>query len=100
MARHSGLSFWRDLRYRFEYLGLRFLIGIVRLLPLDIAATISGKIWRLVAPYNRRHKRALSNLATAFPEKTEEERERIARAACTSPPATGLAVTRTRWARR
>jgi Kdo2-lipid IVA lauroyltransferase/acyltransferase len=81
VARNSGLSFWRDLRYRFEYLGLRFLIGMVRLLPLDIAATISGKAWRLIAPFNRRHKRALSNLAIAFPEKSLEERERIARAA-------------------
>ncbi|MEZ0278526.1 lysophospholipid acyltransferase family protein [Methyloceanibacter sp.] len=81
MARNSGLSFLRDLRYRLEYLGLRFLIGMVRLLPLDIAATISGKAWRVIAPFNRRHKRALSNLAIAFPEKSLEERERIARAA-------------------
>jgi len=71
----------RDLRYRLEYLGLRFLIGMVRLLPLDVAATISGKAWRVIAPFNRRHKRALSNLAIAFPEKSLEERERIARAA-------------------
>ncbi|HSH62769.1 MAG TPA: lipid A biosynthesis acyltransferase [Methyloceanibacter sp.] len=81
MARNSGLSFLRDLRYRLEYLGLRFLIGMVRLLPLDVAATISGKAWRVIAPFNRRHKRALSNLAIAFPEKSLEERERIARAA-------------------
>ena len=81
VARNSGLSFLRDLRYRLEYLGLRFLIGMVRLLPLDVAATISGKAWRVIAPFNRRHKRALSNLAIAFPEKSLEERERIARAA-------------------
>jgi Kdo2-lipid IVA lauroyltransferase/acyltransferase len=81
VARNSGLSFSRDLRYRLEYLGLRFLIGMVRLLPLDVAATISGKAWRVIAPFNRRHKRALSNLAIAFPEKSLEERERIARAA-------------------
>jgi KDO2-lipid IV(A) lauroyltransferase len=81
VARNSGLSFMRDLRYRLEYLGLRFLIGMVRLLPLDVAATISGKAWRVIAPFNRRHKRALSNLAIAFPEKSLEERERIARAA-------------------
>ena len=81
VARNSGLSLMRDLRYRLEYLGLRFLIGMVRLLPLDVAATISGKAWRVIAPFNRRHKRALSNLAIAFPEKSLEERERIARAA-------------------
>ncbi len=33
-----------------------------------------------VAPRNRRHQRALANLAIAFPEKTEAERDRIARA--------------------
>jgi KDO2-lipid IV(A) lauroyltransferase len=37
-------------------------------------------MWRWIAPYNRRHKRALANLERAFPEKTPEERERIARA--------------------
>ena len=39
---------------------------------------LGGKIWRLVAPFNRRHKRALANLERAFPEKTPEEREQIA----------------------
>ncbi|MGV1015685.1 MAG: lipid A biosynthesis acyltransferase, partial [Methyloceanibacter sp.] len=81
MAPRSKISFARDLRYRFEYLGLRFLIGIVRLFPLDLACTISAKMWRWLAPYNRRHKRALANLARAFPEKTPQERECIARAA-------------------
>ena len=74
--------FLRDLRYRLEYLGLRFLIGLVRLVPIDLAASISAKAWRLLAPLNRRrHKRALANLARAFPDKTPEERERIALAA-------------------
>lgn len=69
-----------DLRYRFEYLLLRLLIGLVRLAPLDMSAAMSARMWRLIAPHNRRHKRALANLAIAFPEKTEAEREAIARA--------------------
>ena len=81
MAQRPSLSLLTDLRYRLEYLGLRILIGIVRLAPVDLAASVSGKIWRLVAPYNRRHKRALANLKRAFPDKSPEERERIARAA-------------------
>ncbi len=81
MAARSDLPLLRDLRYRLEYLGLRFLIGMVRLVPIDLAASISAKAWRLLAPLNRRrHKRALANLARAFPDKTQEERERIARA--------------------
>ena len=71
-------SFFLDLRYRIEYLGLRLLAGLVRLAPVDVAGNISAKAWRLLAPYDRRHQRALENLAIAFPEKSAEERERIA----------------------
>ena len=71
-------SFLLDLRYRAEYLGLRLLAGLVRIAPLDVAVNVSAKIWRLIAPYDRRHQRALENLAIAFPEKTLAEREAIA----------------------
>ena len=67
-----------DLRYRAEYLGLRLIAGLVRIAPVDIAGNISARIWRLVAPYDRRHKRALENLSVAFPDKSPEDRERIA----------------------
>ena len=69
-----------DLRYRLEYAGLRLLAGLIRVLPLDIATRYSAAIWMLVAPRLRRHRRALENLAIAFPEKTPEEREAIAKA--------------------
>ena len=96
----------------------------MRLSPIDLARHDLGQGWRLIAPLNRRHKRALANLERAFPDKTPEERERIALAAwenlgrvmvetmnidrilegartgCTSPTATGSAATRTRWGRR
>jgi Kdo2-lipid IVA lauroyltransferase/acyltransferase len=67
-----------DLRYRLEYYALRALIGLVRAAPLDVSVSVSGKAWRLIAPYNRRHKRALANLAIAYPEKTQAERQAIA----------------------
>ncbi|MDX2158865.1 MAG: lysophospholipid acyltransferase family protein [Hyphomicrobiaceae bacterium] len=69
-----------DLRYRLEYGLLLFLIAIVRLMPLDTAAHISGAAWGWIAPRLRRHQRALDNLAIAFPEKTAAERDAIARA--------------------
>jgi len=70
-----------DLRQRVEYAVLRLLAGVIRALPLEMAAGISGRLWRLIAPLNRRrHARALANLAIAFPDKTPRERERIARA--------------------
>lgn len=71
-------SLFLDLRYRAEYLGLRLIAGLVRMAPLDIAGNVSAKLWRLIAPYDRRHQRALQNLAIAFPEKSSKEREAIA----------------------
>jgi KDO2-lipid IV(A) lauroyltransferase len=67
-----------DLRHRLEYAGLRLLAGIVRAMPLDTAVAVSAWLWRVVAPWQRRHRRALENLAIAFPEKSAEEREAIA----------------------
>ena len=81
VAAPKKVTFLQDLRYQAEYVGLRFLIGLVRLFPLDIACAISAKAWRIIARRNRRHKRALANLERAFPEKTPEEREQIALAA-------------------
>jgi KDO2-lipid IV(A) lauroyltransferase len=69
-----------DLRQHVEYLALRLIAAAVRTVPLEVGATVSGKLWRLIAPYNRRHKRALENLAVAFPEKSLAERQAIARA--------------------
>ena len=68
------------IRYLIEYAFLRLVIGFVRLLPLDLAREWSAKIWLLLAPYGRRHRRALDNLAIAFPEKTQAERKAIAMA--------------------
>ena len=37
MADAPAVSPLRDLQYRLEYVGLRILIGLVRLLPIDVA---------------------------------------------------------------
>jgi hypothetical protein len=42
IADPSAIPPLRDLRYRIEYAVLRLLIGIVRLLPIDVAGTISA----------------------------------------------------------
>jgi KDO2-lipid IV(A) lauroyltransferase len=74
-------AFLLDLRHRVEYLVLRVIAAAVRAMPLDAGARMSGRLWRLLAPFNRRrHERALANLAIAFPDKTAAEREAIARA--------------------
>jgi KDO2-lipid IV(A) lauroyltransferase len=68
----------QDLRYRLEYLILRTVIALIRMLPLEAAVALSARAWRLIAPHQRRHRRALENLAIAYPEKGPEEREAIA----------------------
>jgi len=73
-------SLLRDIQYRFEYAILRLVAGIFRSMPLPVATGFSAYAWRKLAPMinPKRHKRALDNLAIAFPEKTNEEREAIA----------------------
>lgn len=68
----------KDLRYRIEYAALRLIVGLVRMMPLDAGVNMSAKAWRLIAPLDRRHQRALDNIAIAFPDKTPAEREAIA----------------------
>lgn len=73
------VSFARDLQFRLEYALLRAVVGIVRLFPLETAATLSARSWRVLAPRinPKRHARALANLKIAFPEKTDTERLEI-----------------------
>ena len=54
--------------------------GFFRALPLGIATGASAWCWRRLAPIinPKRHKRALDNLAVAFPENTDAERLAIA----------------------
>lgn len=56
-------------------------LGLLRfftLLPLDAASALGGTLLKLFGPCTRRHKVAMRNLALAFPEKTEMERQKIA----------------------
>jgi KDO2-lipid IV(A) lauroyltransferase len=68
------------ISHRLEYGLLRVLEGLARLLGPDRASALSGRLWRLIAPRTARHRRALENLARAFPDKDLGEREAIARA--------------------
>jgi Kdo2-lipid IVA lauroyltransferase/acyltransferase len=70
----------QDLQWRTEYAVLRSVAAFFRSLPLNLATNASAFCWRRLAPLinPKRHKRALDNLAIAFPEKTEAEREEIA----------------------
>ncbi|MFY0612625.1 MAG: lipid A biosynthesis acyltransferase [Hyphomicrobiaceae bacterium] len=75
----QNISKLRDLQFRAEYILLRMIVGFVRLFPLEMAAGISARTWRILAPLisRKRHLRALENIAVAFPDMPQEERHRI-----------------------
>ena len=70
---------WLSIRYRLEYLAFRTAARLFLALGLERASNLSGGLWRRFAPLFKRHKRALGQLALAFPEKSEAEREAICR---------------------
>ncbi|MGI3902094.1 MAG: lysophospholipid acyltransferase family protein [Janthinobacterium lividum] len=69
----------RRLRHALEYAGFRAVGLLFRGLGLQTASRVSGAVWRRVAPYSKRHARALGHVAAAMPDKSETEREIIVR---------------------
>jgi KDO2-lipid IV(A) lauroyltransferase len=70
------------MRFRLEYLIVRALIAIVRVMPqfvIDASGTLLGGAFYTLDSAHRRI--ALRNLATAFPSRPDAERRAIARAA-------------------
>ena len=66
------------VRYRLEYALYRLFAALMRALPLETASYVSGAIWRWGAPFTRRHRRALEQIAIAYPNLTSEERAILA----------------------
>ena len=62
---------------RLEAFGFRIVAGFARLLPLDVASWLSGWIWRVIAPWLRRDKRAMQQIAMALPDIPAAERRQI-----------------------
>lgn len=63
-----------------QYVLVRAVGFVLRRIPAEWASAAMGIALRVVMPLTSRHRRALDNLALAFPEKSPAERERIARA--------------------
>ena len=71
----QSLIGFRDWLFaQFVYLVFKLL----RLIPMESAARIFERFARWLGPKLKRHQVAMDNLALAFPEKSTEERERIA----------------------
>ncbi|WP_106754234.1 lysophospholipid acyltransferase family protein [Pannonibacter carbonis] len=62
---------------RIEWLALVSVVWLFRLIPVDVASAVMGWLWRRIAPFNPRHKRALRHLANAMPELSPADRARI-----------------------
>ncbi|WP_093805908.1 lysophospholipid acyltransferase family protein [Stappia sp. ES.058] len=67
------------LRHAAEWVGLSVVLALFRLLPPNAAAFLMGKAWRILAPFNKRHKRALQNLERALPGLSAHQRAAVAR---------------------
>lgn len=77
------LTFGKRLKYLAEYAGFLLIIGIFRLIPESRLESVSNFLARLVFDKLKfRREVALSNVKIAFPERSAEEQEDIARGSC------------------
>jgi KDO2-lipid IV(A) lauroyltransferase len=79
LPKDSAVSRSTQISYALQYAVLRTLIVLLRSLGIDRASSVNGALWETFAPYTKRHKAALRHLNIAFPDKTDEQREAIAR---------------------
>jgi KDO2-lipid IV(A) lauroyltransferase len=69
-----------SLGHRLEYATYRLAGALLSALPVETASNLGGALWRALAPFDKRHQRALENLRLAFPDSTAQWREATARA--------------------
>ena len=67
----------KQLRYRIEALLLRILFGMFRILPMDTASALGGKLAQCIGPWLKWHRVARYNLKQAMPALSEAERDTI-----------------------
>jgi KDO2-lipid IV(A) lauroyltransferase len=71
------MSSIRSLRFLIEFGIIRALISLLRVLPLDLASGLGGRMAMLVGPRTSLHRRAVANITIAMPELSASERDRI-----------------------
>ncbi len=67
-------------RHRVEHAGLRVALAVARVVPISWCVGSGAFVAGIIGPRLRQNRRALENLAIAFPDKTDAERRQIARA--------------------
>jgi len=80
MAEPKKYSFLKKLAYRLEYIAVKVMAAFLNCLSLEQASALATWFGNLAFYLlARKRETALSNLAMAFPEKSSEERRRIAK---------------------
>ena len=69
----------RHISWPIEAVLAYLLIGLLRLLPVGVSSGVMGFIMRIIGPLTSFHRRSLFNISFAMPEKTLQERRKIAR---------------------
>ncbi|SON56007.1 lipid A biosynthesis lauroyl acyltransferase [Hartmannibacter diazotrophicus] len=62
---------------RLEYWALRAVLALLSAMSVDRASALMGWLWRKLAPFNHRHKRADANIAAVMPHLSRAQRRRI-----------------------
>jgi len=74
------ISFWKDLRYRLEWLVCASFAWIIPRMPRRLCVAVANCLGAVAYHVDGRGRRvALANLACVFPERPEPERRMIAR---------------------
>ena len=70
----ASLPLLRRAQYRAEDAGVAAMEALIHALGPDRASAVSGRMWRIFAPFNPRHARADGHLARSLPESGPEAR--------------------------
>lgn len=70
---------WRAARHRVHAAALSGVFGLLRAVPLDMAAALGGWVGRAIGPLLPANRVGRANLAHAFPGMPQPERERVLR---------------------
>lgn len=76
--RYRFLQFLTNIRQWIAAQLIFFTLKVLRLVPMETSARFFERFVRWLGPKLKRHEVAMDNLAIAFPEKSIEEREKIA----------------------
>ncbi len=77
MPSSKNLKF--SLKHRVEAAAMRGVFALFRAMPLDMASAIGGFLGRSIGGFMKANKTAQKNIAAVFPDKSEQEREKIIR---------------------